>query len=290
MDDPQPLDAPLPDIWWTPSGVRLRRRTSRPGELNWLFLPGGPGIGSESLDRLVDVVDVPGTSWMVDLPGDGSNVDAPGAPSDPFGQWPQVLSEAAASLPNPVFVGHSTGGMYILSTPDLEELLAGMVLVSTAPDASWLPAFVRMTEEHPIVEVEQASSRYEADPSNENLAAIAVSSAPWNFGADTAPAGAEFLAGMPYNGDAVAWSEVNFDHSYQHRWWPTRVPTLILSGSEDRIVSQGLWNDPRFAGDNVTHDVIDGGAHFLWFENPDQTRLTFQRFAENVQRAIQACL
>ncbi|EUA07894.1 hypothetical protein I545_6382 [Mycobacterium kansasii 662] len=44
--------------------------------MNWLFLPGGPGIGSESLHELVDTVDVPGCSWMVDLPGDGSNVNA----------------------------------------------------------------------------------------------------------------------------------------------------------------------------------------------------------------------
>ena len=33
---------------FTPSGVRLRRHSTRPGGLNWLLLPGGPGIGSES--------------------------------------------------------------------------------------------------------------------------------------------------------------------------------------------------------------------------------------------------
>ena len=68
-----------PEPFWTPSGVRLRRRTQRPGPLNWLFLPGGPGIGSESLHELVDSAELPGTTWLVDLPGDGSNTDAPGA-------------------------------------------------------------------------------------------------------------------------------------------------------------------------------------------------------------------
>lgn len=58
---------------FTPSGVRLRLRSHRDGELNWLFLPGGPGIGSESLHQIVDAVALPGTTWLVDLPSDGSN-------------------------------------------------------------------------------------------------------------------------------------------------------------------------------------------------------------------------
>ena len=72
-----------PETFWTPSGVRLRRRTQRPGPLNWLFLPGGPGIGSESLHELVDSAELPGSTWLVDLPGDGSNTDAPGARPTP---------------------------------------------------------------------------------------------------------------------------------------------------------------------------------------------------------------
>src|SRR5262245_39115051 len=135
----------------TASGVRLRLRARRPGRHNWLFLPGGPGIGSESLFELITAVEVPGTSWAVDLPGDGSNRDGS------YDQWPQVLIEAAEAVEHPVFVGHSTGGMYLLSTPALEPILDGLVLVSTAPDASWLPAFTRMTERHPLHEVEAAT-------------------------------------------------------------------------------------------------------------------------------------
>ena len=125
----------LPDRYWTTHGVRLRRARRTPGPWNWLFFPGGPGIGSESLRELVDVADCPGTSWLVDLPGDGSNVAAPGAPADPYALWPQVLLEAVDAVPHPVAVGHSTGGEYLLSVPGLEERLAGLVLVSTAPDA-----------------------------------------------------------------------------------------------------------------------------------------------------------
>ncbi|MEY9872030.1 pimeloyl-ACP methyl ester carboxylesterase [Streptacidiphilus sp. MAP12-33] len=58
---------------WTSSGVRLRRASLSPGRWNWLLVPGGPGLGSESLAGLVDPEAMPGTVWLVDLPGDGSN-------------------------------------------------------------------------------------------------------------------------------------------------------------------------------------------------------------------------
>src|ERR1700716_3325688 len=149
-------EAVEPEVQWTPSGVRLSRRVRRAGDLDWLFLPGGPGIGSESLYELVDTIEVPGASWLVDLPGDGSNVDAPGAPADPYSVWPRVVVEAAEAVPHPVFVGHSTGGEYLLSTPALETLVEGLVLISTAPDASWMPVFEEMTHDHPLPGVEQA--------------------------------------------------------------------------------------------------------------------------------------
>lgn len=266
-------------MFWTPSGVRLSRRTQRPGPLNWLLLPGGPGIGSESLHELVDSADLPGTTWMVDLPGDGSNTDPPGAPADPYSGWPHVLLEAADAVRNPVYLGHSTGGMYLLSTPQLENRLTGLILVSTAPDASWLPAFVTMTEQNPLPEVVTATEVYDEDPTDEHLAAIAVASAAWNFGPNTIDTGRGLLARMPYNRSAVAWSDANFDHSYTATWWPATLPTLIISGSDDRIVNQQLWNDDRFRGANVTQAVIAGGAHFPWIENPVAVKDALQAFA-----------
>jgi pimeloyl-ACP methyl ester carboxylesterase len=262
---------------WTSSGVRLRLRAHREGELNWLFLPGGPGIGSESLFELIDAVAAPGSSWAVDLPGDGSNV---GVDGDPFAAWPQVLIEAAEAVPNPVYVGHSTGGMYLLSTPALEGLLRGLVLVSTAPDASWLPAFAEMTRSHQLPAVDEATEAYAADPSDERLREIAVRSAPWNFTPEGVAAGAELLARMPYNGAAVDWSDRNFDSIYAATWWPRELPTLIVSGGEDRIVTQRLWEDARFEGPNVMRREIEGGAHFPWIERPEGVRAAFDALTQ----------
>ena len=272
----------LPDRYWTTHGVRLRRARRTPGPWNWLFFPGGPGIGSESLQELVDVAGCPGTSWLVDLPGDGSNVAAPGAPVDPYALWPHVLLEAVDAVPHPVAVGHSTGGEYLLSVPDLEERLAGLVLVSTAPDARWMPTFAAMCEADPLPAVAAAAERYAADPTDDNLGQIAVASASWNFTADGLAAGRELLSRMPYNRPAVEWSDQHFDRQYAASWFPAATPTLILSGGADRIVDQSLWDDPRYRGGNVRHVVVEGGAHFLWIEQPEAVGRAFAGFASTL--------
>ncbi len=221
---------------YTASGVRLRRHSLRPGRLNWLLLPGGPGIGSESLEELAVALEVPGTVWLVDLPGDGSNRSPPGGSDDPFGCWPQVVCEAAQALPDVVFAGHSTGGMYLLDTPALQPHLRALALLDSAPDAGWFAHYLEMTRAHPLAEVEAATARYVGDQSDANLGRIAVASAPWNFTPAGLPPGRALLARMPYNGAAVAWSDSHFDHTYRAQWWPTDIPVLRLAGADDRIV------------------------------------------------------
>jgi pimeloyl-ACP methyl ester carboxylesterase len=299
----------MEQVMWTRSGVRLRLRESRAGDLNWLFLPGGPGIGSESLQELIDATDVPGHTWLVDLPGDGNNINAPGAPPDPYRLWPQVLLEAAQAVANPVYVGHSTGGQYLLSTPALAGHLAGLALISSAPDASWMPVFEEMVANHPLPGVERAPemaretackkacetafeiafeivrARYESEPTAENLRALSVESAPWNFVGDAVATGAELLARMPYNQDAVQFSAQNFDRDYELAWWPTTLPTLIVSGSKDRIVTQSLWRAKRFQTENVSWHVIPEAGHFPWIEQPVAVR---DAFAELARRVLQS--
>lgn len=46
----------MTDLMFTPSGVRLRRHSLRAGAINWLLLPGGPGIGSERLVELASTI------------------------------------------------------------------------------------------------------------------------------------------------------------------------------------------------------------------------------------------
>jgi pimeloyl-ACP methyl ester carboxylesterase len=261
--------------WRTRSGVRLRLAASGAGQWNWLFVPGGPGLGSQSLQYLVRAVRVPGTAWLVDLPGDGSNRDLPDIP-DPYAQWPGVLAEAAQALRDVVMVGHSTGGMFMLSVPELEAHLAGMALISSAPHSGWRTAFAEYARDHPIPATETAAARYSGHPDDQNLRALTVAAAPWNFTAQGLAQGHALLESLPYNHDAVAWADANFDAAYQARWTPQDIPALIVSGTEDHVVTQQLWQqEPDFTRPNILHRQIEGAAHFPWVENPEAVRAAF---------------
>ena len=75
---------------WTSLKARLQFICSLPGgNYNWIFIPGGPGLGSESLSDLSQLLKLPGTTWHLDLPGDGSNSTADDAES--FSYWSAAL-------------------------------------------------------------------------------------------------------------------------------------------------------------------------------------------------------
>jgi pimeloyl-ACP methyl ester carboxylesterase len=259
---------------FTSSGVRLRLQKQNPGTLNWLLLPGGPGLGSESLIELADVMDVPGKVWLVDLPGDGSNVSE--ASRDSYQKWPEVLLEAMDVLKDCVYVGHSTGGMYLLSVPELENRLRGLVLISSAPDTSWHGKFEQMCAENPLPEFSRVVQVFESERNNENLRQLVVASADWNFFPKSLAAGSAMLARMPINLKAVDWSDRNFDRTYKMKWWPRKLPTLILSGNQDRIVDQTLWDQEQFRGKNILWRRIEDAAHFPWFEQPEAVSAAFK--------------
>lgn len=266
----------------TPSGVRLQRHSARDGALNWLLLPGGPGLGSESLIELADALDVPGAIWLVDLPGDGSNTVKHAG--DPFANWPHVLIEAVDELPEAIFVGHSTGGMYLLATPALQGRLRGLALLDSAPDCAWHADYVEMTRRHPLPAFALAAAAYSEQPTLEKFTAMVVAATEWNFTPAGVTAGRNLLARLPYNVAAVTWSDTHFDHVYQAQWWPSDIPVLRLHGDSDRIVSQHGWRDPAYNTPNVITREITGAGHFPWIENPEMVAQAFRQFATQVER------
>ncbi len=274
-----------PGTRWTPGGVRLRPAGSDGGgPWNWLFVPGGPGVGSESLAGLAAAVRPPGTCWLVDLPGDGSNRGHPAVPADPFRDWPRVLAEAATGLDHVIMVGHSTGGMFILATPELEGRLRGLVLVDSARDAAWRPRFEEYARIHPLPGLEAAAARYADAPGDRTLRDLTVAAAAWNFTAPAVRAGTALLAGMPYANAAVEWADAHFDRDYRAAWTPA-IPTLIVSGRHDHIVDQRLWAGAAgFSGSNVTHRWIEDAGHFPWIDNPHGTKAAFADWCARLRR------
>lgn len=263
---------------FTPSGVRLRLTGQRAGSWDWLLFPGGPGLGSESVQGLADCAALPGRTWLVDLPGDGSNLrDAPG--DEAFSGWPTVLLEAFEGMAQPVAIGHSTGGMYLLSVPELASRLKGLVLIGCAEDARWQDDFATMAQQHPLPEADLAQRNFAGQPGDANLRALLVATASWSFTPEGLDEGRRLFAGLPCNLAAMNWSASQFDPAYQARWWPESMPVLLLAGEHDRIVGAHRFQAQRYRGRNVHRERIAGAGHYPWVEHPEQVRQALQRFS-----------
>lgn len=271
-------------VLWTGSGARLQLVLGSGGEnVNWLFLPGGPGLGSESLLPLLDILKLPGNLWLLDLPGDGSNTTSDNPES--FSKWPIALIEAISQFDNVILVAHSTGGMYALSVPELESRLAGLVLLDSAPNAGWQASFAEIVKDFPVPGLEVLQERYEKKPNNQNLKEVTVASAPYLFTQRGQASGIELLRSLPYNYETCQWSEKHFDRTYQAKWIPKTISTLILSGEKDLITPLKLFqNDKRFSRKNIIFKSIEGAGHFPWIENPAEVAIQFAAYAKQLRK------
>jgi pimeloyl-ACP methyl ester carboxylesterase len=264
---------------WTASFARMQLfRASEGKNLNWLFLPGGPGVGSESLFPLLDILQLPGNIWRLDLPGDGSNV-LPSAGPCMMQHWSKAIIEAVTALDHVIFVGHSTGGMFALATAELKKKLKGLVLLNSAPDKGWQEVFAKKVKRLPLSEAEACEEAFKSHPNDETLKRFVLASAPYCFTKKGLKKGIDSLENLPFNYEAMRWSQENFDPFYEAAWIPDEIPTMILSGSEDEITPLELFAQKKeYDSPNILLKKIDGAGHFPWVENPHAVLKAFQEY------------
>lgn len=102
---------------YTKYGYRINQLTESHG-FSWLFLPGGPGLGSEYLADLCHKLYLPGSIFLLDFPQDGTNTQ--GELSIKY--WREGLIDLLKSFHQPVLVTHSFAGMFALNLPELKTI------------------------------------------------------------------------------------------------------------------------------------------------------------------------
>jgi len=182
--------------WYSNFGYRARLINALPGKaFNWLFLPGGPGLGSEAFGDLADNLALPGKSWYVDYPGDGSNhkdkVD--------YQKWSEGLLDLVSKFTNVIIVAHSFSGMFVLSQAAIEEKLTALLLINTAPDASWSQQIPQQVALHNLPDLSQQQLIYQKNPSNAAFKQLCQHSAIYFFSKHALKKGQRLLQDLPYS-------------------------------------------------------------------------------------------
>lgn len=249
-----------------------------------IFVPGGPGFDSSYLRKLVDTLDLPGSSWLCDLPGNGEYKPA-GYPIFSFTKWRESFSrDIAAFKSRPggplVVVGHSFGGLLTLTCPELEGIVDHLILLNSLPRnltdsvpeldfirAGKIAEAARFKDEALNTKTEEAVDNYllafkdfffadfEEGEREEVQRAQAIRCAwqPLYW----------FEAEMPLR-DACLWAPN-----------PARCPTLIVGGEKD-VLCNAFESDARF---NVLPKVVISGAgHFCWLKGGAELKIHVDRF------------
>ena len=269
---------------WTSLKARLQfiRNTSS-GGFNWIFLPGGPGLGSESLSNLTKILKLPGSIWHLDLPGDGLNTTK--NDTKYFSHWSEALIEAVSALPNVILVAHSTGGMYALTTPELKKILVGLVLMDSAPDSSWQKTFMQHVNNNPVKGIEKLQTKYAKKPDNKLLKRITIASAQYSFTKKGIKKGVSIFKSLPFNFKTCEWSGDHFDKNYKATWVPKVIPTLILAGEKNQIIPLHFFiESKKFQKNNILIRSIKNAGHYPWVENPKQVIDVFNEYYQFLQK------
>lgn len=267
---------------WTSDGGRLQYQSaSQSNAINWLFLPGGPGLGSEALAGLTQLLKnkIPGVIWHFDLPNDGSNILS----DKPISNWRSALIQAITAFDKVILVAHSTPGMYVQTMPELETLLHGLVLIGSAPDASWQKQFGEYCKNNMTSAIEEAEVEYMENPTNKSLRELLIASAQNCFVTEKSlEEGKSLIKRIPVNYAASEQAEKSFDSdNYQATWVPKKVPTLIMAGSNDYITPLDLFQKNKdYQNENIMLKEIAGAGHYPWFENPDDIVKAFEDYVK----------
>ena len=227
---------------WTLDGGRLQYQSSyKNSELNWLFLPGGPGLGSEALTGLTELLKnkIPGAIWHFDLPNDGSNI----LKDKPISNWRAALIQALTAFEKVILVAHSTPGMYVQTMPELETILQGLVLIGSAPDASWQKIFVEYRKNNIDSVIIEAEKEYIKNPNDETLRKLLIAEAKNCFITEKSLRdGKELMMTIPINHAATEQASKSFDsEKYKATWVPQYLNTLIMAGSSDSITPRKFF-------------------------------------------------
>lgn len=242
--------------------------------LHTIFIPGGPGLGSEYLDDFARSLCLPGQSFLVDFPGDGSNRNLFEQIS--WDNWKKGLLSVVRYFSPCVLVTHSFSGMIALSIPELEDELSGIVLMNTSPTRS----SGNNMELFGSSDLLKARIEYNHNPTDESLKDLIDAYANHFFLPHELERGKELIAKCAINSISFQWAWQHFFPIYEAKWIPKKIPCMIITGEYDYMCPSSLFfNELKYTErDNIELCMIKNAGHFPWLSGFDAVKDKFNSF------------
>jgi pimeloyl-ACP methyl ester carboxylesterase len=246
---------------------------------NWIFLPGGPGLGSEYLFDFCKKLKLPGNIMLVDFPRDGTNKKGE------LGiiNWQKGLIDLLQAYTNPILVTHSFAGMLVLSMPEIENYLAGLVLMNTTTKNTFFQHVSEMQKKHALPDLAPAASVYHLNPSNQTYREFWDTYKYYCFTPEEMSLGEKMMALFAFNSESYYFAIQHFYLTYECKLHPTLIPTMTITSDEDFVCPPRIFvEDNYFQAKNVLNKIIDGAGHCPWLMNFAKVQNCFDEFIEKL--------
>ena len=240
----------------------------------WIFLPGGPGLGSQYLDPFCQKLELPGTTLLVDFPKDGTNKEG----SLHFNYWKRGLIDLLAQFEKPILVTHSFSGMFALDTPELEPFIKGLVLINTTTANTFFPHVSAMQEQHALPDLVPEAAHYHLNPSSETYKGFWEVYRHYCFTTEELPLGEQMISQFAFNNESYHHAIEQFYPSYECRWHP-KIPTLTIAGEADYICPPRIFiENVNFHSEKIINKIIKNAGHCSWLLGINEVRDCFAEF------------
>lgn len=240
----------------------------------WIFLPGGPGLGSEYLEPLCRQLNLPGTTLLVDFPKDGTNNEG----KLNFSFWKRGLLDLLSQYEAPILVTHSFSSMFALATPELEPYLKGLVLMNTTTKDSFFTHVSTMQEKYHLPDLVPPAAEYHLNPSNETYKQFWATYKHYCFTTEELALGEAMIPLFAFNNEAYHYAIQHFYPDYKCAWYP-KLPTLTVASEMDFICPANTFTENKlFQQENYLHKVIDNAGHCPWLLRMNELQACFDEF------------
>ncbi|NRB11513.1 MAG: hypothetical protein HRU35_07915 [Rickettsiaceae bacterium] len=161
--------------------------------------------------------------------------------------------------------------MFALSVSELEKLLKGLVIISSAPDSSWIAESINTIKKYNLPDVSKAIKKMNDEPTDNNLKLLFYECIPYLFEPNQIAAGKVILEQNQYNIMTRLWGHNIFHPQFKYQWIPDKLPTLIIGSSSDKTLPMLLFTRAKeFQKSNIKMVDLQDVGHYPWLAKFDE--------------------
>lgn len=261
---------------FTTYGYKINLIDSGDG-FNWLFLPGGPGLGSEYLEDFCAKLDLPGSKYLVDFPMDGSNTEG----KLDILHWKNGLIDLCKKFGNVILVTHSFSGMFVLSIPEIEKFVKGVVFMNTTIADTFFTHIENSKKRFNLPDLTDSLTKYHNNPTHEELKSYWEVYKYYCHTKQELTEGEKLGKKYIMNNVSYNFGIANFYPNYKAQWAPSTIPALTITSEQDYICPPDIFTmDERFTKENIMNVVITNAGHVPWLLHFDKIQSAFDKYCD----------